>query len=793
MKCVIYLSLLGLLACSDLRAQEKIDSLLFTLEDQFPLEKVHLHLDRDYYSPGETIWFKGYVLADRQTGAFSRTFYIDLIGEDGQVLANKALPMIESAAASGFDIPAKYAARKIYLRAYTRWMQQIDANSIPLRTVVVNPLKPSTSEKPNPTPELFFYPEGGDWVGGLATTVAFRASFSNGEPANIKGSIVDSKGKKLSDFQTVHFGMGTFSATPEAGESYKAVWKDGTGKTKETPLPAVKTDGLILQVNLKENELKYTLRRSNTATLTNLYVVAQAKHQMQYIARINLTNKQEVTAPINTDSIPDGVLQITVFDANRQPVAERLVFINHNNHYFITDFTLAEKSFEKRARNVLLVAVSDTFRSNLSVSVTDLALNQPASSTPSIFSDLLLASDVRGHIYRPDYYFTSTSDSLEFHTDLVMRTTGWRRFSWSKLLTDGLPAIKQLPQQYIQLNGKIVGLNATQLAGRSVNLMLNTGAKANSLLTLPVSKEGTFEIPELYFFDTAKVYYQINNDKDRRLTSQASFQLSADLVRANELPKPDLSSSNFNSIPDTTSLKKQAQLSALHLNNVSKLKELEVVTVKSTAKSATRKLEDQFVSGLFSGGDGQVFNLVDDLLAQGAFNILTYLQGKVAGLQINTSGTGSATWRGTPTSFFLNETPVDLAQLQSINIQDVALIKVFRPPFIGAAGGGGGGAVAVYTKRGDITPAGFKGLDNATIQGYSSIREFKGPDYPANDKSAIPDYRPTLLWSPFVLTDKQTRKIYLPFYNNDQGKAFRVVIEGINEQGKLTREEKIIR
>lgn len=775
-----------------LQAQEKIDSLLFDLEEQFPQEKIHLHLDRDYYSPGETIWFKAYILADRQPEAFSKTCYVELVDEKGRVLDQKILPVLESAAASGMDIPSNYAQRKVFLRAYTRWMQEIDESLIPLRSVYVNQVKPVAGEKFNPTPQLLFYPEGGEWVGGLETTIAFRASYNNGEPASIQGSIVDSKGKKLADFKTVHYGMGTFTAIPQAGETYKAIWKDKLGKQQETALPAVQAEGLVLQVSNEDNQLRYTLRRTNTPRLMNLYVVAQAQQQMQYSARINLSTKTEVTAPINTDSIPDGVVQITVFDAQRMPVAERVVFINRNNYYFITDVSMAEKSFTKRTRNVLILAVSGEIRSNLSVSVTDLSLNAQAPSTHSIYSSMLLTQDVKDHVYNPDYYFTSTSDSLAFHTDLVMRTSGWRRFNWAKLITSGLPKVKALPQQYLSAQGKIVGLNSTQLANKTVNLIINTGAKNNNLVTLPVTKEGEFSVSDLYFFDTARVYYQINNDKDRRLTSQASFQFISDLVKRRDLQPNELAAANPLAITDTNALKKQAQLAAIHISNLNKVKELEVVTVKAKTKSATQKLEEQYVSGLFSGGDGMIFNLADDPMGQAAFNILTYLQGKVAGLQINAAGTGSATWRGTPTSFFVNEMPVDIRMLQSINIQDVALIKVLRPPFIGAPGGGAGGAVAIYTKSGSLTSNDFKALNYATLQGYSSIREFRPIDY-SELKTDVADYRTTLLWKPYVLTDKLTKKVYLPFYNNDQAKAFRVVIEGINEEGKLTREERIIR
>jgi len=180
-----------------------------------------------------------------------------------------------------------------------------------------------------------------------------------------------------------------------------------------------------------------------------------------------------------------------------------------------------------------------------------------------------------------------------------------------------------------------------------------------------------------------------------------------------------------------------------------------------------------------------------DPFGNSAISILAYLQGKVAGLQISTNGqSGSATWRGSATSFFVNEVTTDVTQLQSITMSDVAMIKVFRPPFFGATGGGTGGAIAVYTKKGGSVNSSVTGLDNTKIAGYSLIKQFYSPDYETTNDPTEGDYRTTLYWNPYLLMDKTNRRITIPFYNSDNCKKIRVIIEGINELGQLTREEK---
>ena len=72
-------------------------------------------------------------------------------------------------------------------------------------------------------------------------------------------------------------------------------------------------------------------------------------------------------------------------------------------------------------------------------------------------------------------------------------------------------------------------------------------------------------------------------------------------------------------------------------------------------------------------------------------NIFTYLQGRVAGLQISQAGIngGVARWRGGPVTFFLDEVRVSAQQIASIPMTDIAIVKAYPPPFIGASGGGG--------------------------------------------------------------------------------------------------------
>ena len=778
----------------NLQAQQ-LDSILNIAETKYMQEKVYLQTDKNSYSNGETVWFKAYLTADNLPGPLSKTLFAELLNEKGNILQRKTMPIILAGAASDFIIPDSLLDSRLFIRAYTGWMLNFDSSLLCVKPINIIPKKITAKKQAAPVYSVTFFPEGGDLVEKLSSQVAFKATDQDGAPVSIKGDIISSNNKTVTSFVSVHDGMGTFVLKPQPGETYKATWKDKNGLKHETALPVAKKDGAVLSISFPNNELHYSITRPDTTRpeLMRFTVVAQSQQRLMYSAQINLVKKATVTAPIVTDSMPDGVLQITVFNELMEPVAERLVFINNNAYSFITDMHMIEQNISRHGRNVLQLDVGGTLLTNVSVAVTDGDVNPVSRNESNIFTELLLSADVKGSVYNPAYYF-SEADSAKQHLDLVMMTNGWRRFKWENLLNNQWPAIHYQPDNYLALQGRVLGLSRTSLYNRQISGIIKLKNSAPNFINIPINEKGDFFTDGMFFFDTAKLYYQLSNDKDKNLTSAASFSFNNTFIKGPVFNKELLNNLYQPDKTDSTALVKGNSLAALRRTqqlNAAKVQTLEEVKITTKQKSLKQKLDEEYTSGFFSGGDGYTFTTEDDPFAKSSQGVLQYLQGKVAGLQISTTGEGSATWRGAATSFFLDEIPSDVNRLQSINMNDVALIKVFRPPFFGATGGGAGGAVAVYTKKGSSANNDVKGLPFANIYGYSAIREFYSPDYITNPDPLAKDYRTTLFWSPQVYIDKNSRRITLPFFNSDNCKKIRVIVEGINELGQLTREEKM--
>lgn len=144
---------------------------------------------------------------------------------------------------------------------------------------------------------------------------------------------------------------------------------------------------------------------------------------------------------------------------------------------------------------------------------------------------------------------------------------------------------------------------------------------------------------------------------------------------------------------------------------------LDVVVVEAKARSNADKFNDAYSTGLFKSGNERILDLTNANSGYGS--ILQYLQGRVAGLTINYGGLGvRAIWRNQPVSFYIDENRSDISFVQTISINDIAIVKAYPPPFFGNFGGGGG-AIAIYTKRGEN----YKNLGKTTFQvtGYTPL------------------------------------------------------------------------
>ncbi|MBS1609456.1 MAG: hypothetical protein JSS70_12000 [Bacteroidetes bacterium] len=771
---------------------QNIDSTIAVYSDKYSQERMYLHFDKSSYSAGETVWFKVYMMDAIYPAAQSKSVYLDWTDNTGKLLLHSVFPMTNGLSNGQFEIPVDYKGNSLHVKGYTRWMLNFDSVFLYNKDIRIISRYPSTAKKETVVPSITFFPEGGDAIAGLNNKIAFKVNDQWGKPVKIRGSVVDSKGKVITALTQLHDGMGFFFLNPAPGISYSAKWKDEKGVDHTSALPEIKQSGIVMQVIPHANKRILSINCTPDAakTIGTLHILG-TMFQNTVFKIDEVTNKGSIQKTIPLESLPSGILTITVFDGQWNALAERITFVNNKEYLFQSQMEVKQWGLSKRAKDQIQITVPDSLIASLSVSVTDQQID--ADSSNNIISHLLLTSDLKGKVYNPAYYFSSDEDSIATHLDLVMLTHGWRRFKWEDVVQGKFPKINyQRDTSYLSLSGKVIGALPAQLRGAGdVFMFVKEKDKKVKMLSEPIKPDGSFNDPTQIFFDTIHVYYSFPK---KSTLADASIQFMDGRV-----PAPaNTTNGNTNPFPDTSGDYRHAML-ADEANSARRMAEgkiLEEVIIKSKTKSPIQIMDEKYTSGFFSGGDGYQFDLVNDPFASSAMNIFTYLQGKVPGLQITTGGSGATTlnWRGGAPQLYLDEIQSDPGFLSGVNVNDVAYIKVFRPPFFGGSGGGANGAIAIYTRRGgDVKPTPGKGLNNNVVYGYTPIRQFYSPNYGTFDKrNEEKDFRTTIYWNPNVNVGPGKRQVTLSFYNNDVSDFFRVVIEGMSIDGRLTHFEQIM-
>jgi hypothetical protein len=208
-------------------------------------------------------------------------------------------------------------------------------------------------------------------------------------------------------------------------------------------------------------------------------------------------------------------------------------------------------------------------------------------------------------------------------------------------------------------------------------------------------------------------------------------------------------------------------------------------------------VNEKYTTSTFRSGHKQIIDLETEPHSNPSVSVVDYVREHMLDLQFQggqlVNRKRLSLWGGKfwPVILYLNENVIDITNLRNIRTGDVALIKFFDAGFLAGANESGG-AVAIYTKR----EAGSNNIDDPnkgqiTYQGYALRKKFPAPDY-ALVKPAAPDTRTTLHWDGNIVLNSDDRKIKFVFYNNDRTKRYRVVVEGIDVNGKLIHAETVV-
>ena len=758
-------------------------------------EKGYVHTNQYQYASGEIIFYKAYLMSKDGPSKFTKNVYVEWYDQEGKYLSRQVLPSIMGLAAGNFQIPPKYAGQWIYIKLYTAWMQE--QNPTPFLVSSFRVLQPNqTLLTPDNSPfglQIKAVPEGGSWIKGIPSILTISTRNGNDLPLAMNCRIVDANGQVISWVSTAPYGWGQVEITPATADTYYIQAEMPNGAWAQQALPKVLETGVSLKFDPVDHS--FIVQRTAEANLSNqkLLIALLHKDELLLETNVSLQQKQRLKGRIRTDSFPNGFHRLIWFDEDKNILGQRVFFLQKPDLVSLS-LNIDTLSFEKKGSNVFTLVSQDSLLTSLSLSVTDADFDE-VNPTSSIYQ--LMGTEIFKSVPSQVDLAVKWADQQNFRgVDQWLQAQDIWYPNMDDAIAGKLIPIKAIKENsFIKISGQIsnLGERRTKKAG-NMNLILSTSDAEKQILSLELADDGSFKQEDVFYYDSVTVYLQPNKiviTNENKVNMQTNL-LASNPNRVMRVPTLQIALSS-----DSLLLIQQKYAAEKRfLDSLVATKTLEDVVVTTRVKSRIEMMDEKYSTGMFTS-DGIKFDIAGDNSAMMMSSVFSYLQGRVAGLQIRLDefGTPIITWRGDNTAVFLNEVQLqDTRVLNNIPMADIAYVKVFRPPFYGAYLGGSGGAIVVYTKKGD-EPSNydFANLRRVKLEGYSRpVSWERSLTYDDDRKKPNKDIRKTLYWNPSIQLDKELGAFKFQFNNNDISTRYRVIAEGFNKEGKLIRYEQII-
>lgn len=632
--------------------------------------------------------------------------------------------------------------------------------------------------------DVQFFPEGGSLVEGVRSKIAFKAVGADGLGKPISGYVQDNEGNKVALIKTRHLGMGYFSLTVFAGKTFEAVVKFEDGSEKTIKLPTAQAEGATLSVNslnadsilIKVAVNKVFLEKNLSKTFT---VIVQNSGNILYTAKSALSYLA-FAARLDKTRLSSGINQLTLFDENMQPLAERLVFVAPKDTLAVS-IKPDKTSYTQRSKtNLTIQAIAPNGTpvvGSFSMAVVDAGkVNLPANEEESISGNLLLTSDIKGYVENPGYYFNDINEEKVLNADLLMLTQGWRRFVWKDLQTTKNQIFK--PEKTLSISGKVT--RGKKPVENGTVTLFSSGRKP-LLIQTKTNALGEFRVDSLYFPDSTRFVIQARNEKGRKGVEIELYDTTSPTVVKNK-NQADLTININDSMTAYLKNSKTQYEEWLRNGTVNRsilLGEVVVVDKKPGVDDRSSNLN----------GSGNADKVLTEKDFENAIDLERALQGKIAGLQFVS---GMPYIRGQAARIIMDGMDVEADFVSSINMADVESIEILKSIGFTAIYGsrGGGGVIIVNTKRGKPGYASnvyVPGLITYQPIGFVNQKQFYVPNYADPKLNAnTADLRTTIYWTPNIITDS-LGNANVSFYNGDNTGKYRVVLEGTDLNGHLAR------
>jgi len=773
-KQIIYLFIVCLLfASSKIYAQDiqnvELQNKLTSYTSKHLSEKVYVQTDKSTYFNNEICWFKIYSLDGffNTPLGISSICYIEILDDQNQAVIQEKINMVNGMGNGSIAFPNNLPTGNYTIRAYTNWMKNFGPSFFFSKTIkLINTQIPIKNNEPtNKSNTLSIYPESGNLISGIENKVGIKLINEKGKGISCNGLLIADGKDTLIVFNTADDGISSFIFTPKFGHQYLVKTKFNDGLEKQKEITGIQEKGFHLAVTEDNKNAQVHIEVfNNTNENENVFLLI---HTRGVLKKAFTLNKSISNLIINDADLGDGINTITLFDHNKKPVSERLVFNYASNANLIQAYTEVNQLRTREKVNLKLQGINNELNDqlNLSMSVYKLDSLQGIDET-NIQNYVWLQYDLTEKVEQPLKYFDTTRLTRFIEMDNLMLTNGWRKFNWEQVLSNEAPLFHYLPE--IAGNIIIGKLDKGNNKNNEITASISYPSKYTQYKGTSINQNGVglFEFKKIY--NDGQIILQVDSPYHKsKLLLESPFYSDRDLKNTSllneKINKIDLNNNyrdiqvqNYYNqkltnqfspiIADSTAFYGKADRVYL-LDNYSRFATLEEVIREYVTPISLTKSDGKFKLSVYDEATKQFFKEKPLLLLDG-----------VVINDINK---------------FLTYDPLKIRKLEVVS----------RLYFDGNNKYNGIINFTTYDGKMD----GYELDPNAIVLDYKGLqanRIYTAPVYDTQNQieNRLPDFRHLLNWTPSINIKGNEAK-QISFFTSDSKGNFLISIQGISNKG----------
>lgn len=611
-----------------------------------------------------------------------------------------------------------------------------------------------------------FFPEGGEITRNIKNKIAFQSTDSLGNGVEIAGHLVDENGKQVTNVATEFNGLGAFTFVPVNSKTYSL-----SVDNRLFPLPKINNNGIVLSVEHQTKDVLSIRVSSSLDEYQNIYITATMRDKIYWGIKGQVQETAMIQIPLK--KIPKGILQITLFDNTKQPMAERLSFVNKHKKLNI-EVIPHKPNFQSRDSISLKIIVRDHLnkpvQSELSLAAKDILFdtNKQNPYHADIDNYLSFSSQLRGDWKQEINNLPIwNEEKTERVIDLMLLTYGWRKFEWDRLLE------RDTLINYELINGRVTKGRKKSYGNIPVHMIsFGTG---NMLITNSDS---------LGFFSFNKV--NLNKSSNAiAITSfldQNSSRLAISITHIKDHSIPNFTHTITDQISYQSDLfSKERNLEVLNFAHSQLLQEIIIKEKKLTHKEdpsikifrgsnvSSKRGEELIPSG----------NIVS-LIRQVALVFKDDAVNRKVFLRAGRSKVGAL--------FVVNgfEMGNNYSRVSHLSPDNIEYLSVLKGSSATALYGNkaADGVVFITTKFVSNYNEPKTSKNIAFLKGYAKHKVFYSPQYKTEKEKSdpFPDFRKTIYWNPKIVTNENGEAI-VNYYNADRHSTINISVQGMSYNG----------